>query len=119
VKGPDVTSTPQPPGSADTGPAAPARISHQHMDQALASGHAVPLGATIRWFARYQDAWWLSASTGWIRCDDPQLSAELDDRHATLTALDNHTARHAGIQAALAAEPQEHGEPADPGVAAD
>lgn len=96
--------TPQPSGPADRAPGNPDYLSHQQMDQALATGRAIPLGSAIRWFARYQDTWWLSTSNGWIRCEDPQLTADLDDRHATLTALDTLTARQAGIQAAVTAE---------------
>jgi hypothetical protein len=90
-----MTSTQQPSGPADPVPDTPNYLTHQHMDQALA-GQAIPLGRTIRWFTRYQDTWWLSTGRGWIRCDDPQLTADLDDRQATLTALDTRIAREAG-----------------------
>jgi hypothetical protein len=120
MKGPDVTTASQPPpGPGTPPPPAITLISHQAMDQALGTGQAVPLGTTIRWFARYHRTWWLSTSPGWIRCDDPQLNADLDARHATLTACDALIARDASIKTALAAQPgsTRPPEPGPPGPA--
>ena len=58
------------------------------MTDALASGRAQHLSATIKDFVRYKGAWWLLDRDLWFLADDEELIASLDAAAETMRMLD-------------------------------
>ncbi|MFC1442913.1 hypothetical protein ABUW04_32160 [Streptacidiphilus sp. N1-10] len=65
------------------------------MTDALASGRAQYLSATIRDFVRYKGAWWLLDRDLWFLADDEELIASLDAAAETMRMLDANVKRKA------------------------
>jgi len=83
------------PPTADAGPASGGvrEIRAAVMADALASGQAEYLSATISDFVRYKNAWWLLDRALWFRADDEELIACLDAAAETMRILDANVRR--------------------------
>jgi hypothetical protein len=101
-----------PPGPPDPSP--PASISDREMDEAIAAGHATPLGQVIRYIMRYQDTWWVRGNGSWLAAGT-ELGTLLDSESERLRAQDAAVARRAAIRAAIALTRASTGTPAEHG----
>lgn len=73
-------------------PGSTAQITHDEMNTALAAGDARYLSETIKQFAAYQSAWWMSDRDGWFKITEAAVLTGLETAASRMAAAD-HGAR--------------------------
>jgi hypothetical protein len=71
-----------------TGTGAQTVMTSDEMTAALEAGYATMFGQSFSWIAHYRGAWWVRGEQQWMRCDDSEVSTELDRRHTFLASMD-------------------------------
>ena len=67
-------------------------MTSDEMTAALEAGYATAFGQSFSWIAHYRGAWWVQGDQHWMRCENTEVSTELDRKHTLLVGMDAQAA---------------------------